>query len=96
MFYKNNFYIYLDARAGISHREDFGIIDTPESFRISRISFDSVQNTFKSKYFLKLFCKPFKCKPFKVYFQNSYFENTFFSEKHVVPDKMVWLKGGGF
>ena len=36
MFYKNSFYIYLDARAGISHREDFRIIDTPESFRVSR------------------------------------------------------------
>ena len=35
MFYKNNFYIYLDARAGISHWEDFQITDTPESFRIS-------------------------------------------------------------
>ena len=50
MFCKNNCYIYLDARAGISHQEDFWIIDTPESFRISRISFDSVQNSFESKY----------------------------------------------
>ena len=39
----------LEARAGISHREDFRIIDTPESFRILRTSFDSIQNTFKSK-----------------------------------------------
>ena len=42
MFYKNN-YIYLEARSGISHRVDFQIIDTPESFRISRISFDSLK-----------------------------------------------------
>ena len=33
---------------------------------------------------------------FKVYFQNSYFEETFFSEKHVVSNKMMWLKSGGF
>ena len=50
MFYKNSCYIYLEARAGINHREDFRIIDTPESFRISKTSFDSVQYTFKSKY----------------------------------------------
>ena len=49
MFYKINCYIYLEAGAGISHQEDFQIIDTPESLRISRTSFDSVQNTFKSK-----------------------------------------------
>ena len=49
MFCKNNCYTYLDARNGISHRENVRIIDTPESFRISRTSFDSVQNTFKSK-----------------------------------------------
>ena len=49
MFYKNNCYIYLEAKAGITHRKDFRIIDTTESFRISRISFDSLQNTFKSK-----------------------------------------------
>ena len=49
MFYKSNCYIYLVDRAGISHREDFPIIDTSESFRISRTSFDSVQNTFNSK-----------------------------------------------
>ena len=48
MFYKNN-YIYLEARSGISHRVDFQVIDTPESFRISRISFDSVKNPFKRK-----------------------------------------------
>ena len=42
MLYKNNCYIYLGARAGISHREDFPIIDTPETFRILRTSFDSV------------------------------------------------------
>ena len=47
MFYKNNCYIYLDARAGISHRKDFRVIDAPESFRIARKSFDSVQNTLK-------------------------------------------------
>ena len=47
MFYKNNCYIYSDANAGISHREDFQITDTPESFRISRTSFVPVQNTFK-------------------------------------------------
>ena len=49
MFYKSNYYTYSEARAGISHREDFRIVDTPESFRISRTRFDSVQNTFKSK-----------------------------------------------
>ena len=49
MFYKNNCHIYLEARVGISHREDFLIINTPESFRISGISFDFVQNTCKSK-----------------------------------------------
>ena len=47
MFYKNSCYIYLDARAGISHRKDFRVIDAPESFRIARKSFDSVQNTLK-------------------------------------------------
>ena len=41
MLYKKNCYIYLVARAGISHREDFRIKDT---------SFDSLQNSFKSKY----------------------------------------------
>ena len=51
MFYKNNCHIYLEARVGISYREDFRIIDTPESFRISGTSFDFVQNTFKSKCF---------------------------------------------
>ena len=45
MLYKNNCYIYLEATAGIIHREDFRITDTPESFRISRASFYSVQNT---------------------------------------------------
>ena len=49
MFYKNNFYIYIEARAVISHRENIRIIDTPESFRISRASFNSVQNIVKSK-----------------------------------------------
>ena len=49
MFYKNKCYIYLEAIAEISYREEFRIIETPENFRISRISFDSVQNTFKSK-----------------------------------------------
>ena len=49
MYHTNNCYIYLDARAGISHREDFQIIDTPENFRISRIIFDSAQNFFKIK-----------------------------------------------
>ena len=48
MFYKNN-YVCLEARTGISHREDFRIIEISESFRISRTSFDSVQNTFRSK-----------------------------------------------
>ena len=33
MFYKNNCCIYLEARAGISHREDFQIIDPPESLK---------------------------------------------------------------
>ena len=47
MYHKNNCYIYLDARAGISHREDFQIIDTPENFRISRIIFDSAQISLK-------------------------------------------------
>ena len=51
MFYKSSCYIYLDARAVISHREDFRIIDTPESFRISRTSSNSGQNIFKSKCF---------------------------------------------
>ena len=32
--------------------------------------------------------------PFKINFQYTYFENTIFYEKHVVPTKMVWLKGG--
>ena len=32
--------------------------------------------------------------PFKINFQNTYFENTIFYEKHMVPTKMVWLKGG--
>ena len=49
MFYKNNCHIYLDPRAGISHREGFRIIDTPESLRISGKSFHPVQNTFKGK-----------------------------------------------
>ena len=35
-------YIYLESRVRISHREDFRIVETPESF-------DSVQNTFKIK-----------------------------------------------
>ena len=49
MFHESNCYIYVEARAGISHRQDFWIIDTPQSFRISVASFGSVQNTFKSK-----------------------------------------------
>ena len=49
MFYKNNCYIYLEARVGISHRKDIRIIDTPKSFRISRTSFDYVQSTFENK-----------------------------------------------
>ena len=36
MFYKKYCYIFLNASDGINHREDFRIIDTPESFRISR------------------------------------------------------------
>ena len=49
MLYKSNCYVYLEARAGISHPEDFQITDIPESFRISRTSFHSVQITVKSK-----------------------------------------------
>ena len=49
MLHKKNSYIYLEARAGITHRENLRIIDTLESFRISRTSFDFVQNFFKSK-----------------------------------------------
>ena len=50
MFGRKNCYIFLNARAGITHREDFRIIDTPESFRTSRTIFDFVQKTFRSKY----------------------------------------------
>ena len=46
MFYKKNSYIYLEARVGISYREDFQKIDTHESFGISRESFDSVHKCF--------------------------------------------------
>ena len=34
MFFKNNCYIYLEARDGISYREDFQIIGTPETFNL--------------------------------------------------------------
>ena len=51
MYNKNNCYVYLDDRAGISHREDSRITsNSNESFKISRTSFDPVQNTFKVKY----------------------------------------------
>ena len=46
MFYKNNCYIYLEARAVISHREDFRIIDTPKSFRISKTILSQYKITF--------------------------------------------------
>ena len=51
MFYKNNCYIYSETRAGISYREDFQTLDTPESFRISRASFEFAQIVLKSKRF---------------------------------------------
>ena len=65
MFYKNNCYIHLEARAGISHREDFRIIDTPQSFRISRTSFVlgfifsnvaglHLQSLLRNKHFLRI------------------------------------------
>ena len=38
----------------------------------------------------------FEISTFKVLFQNAFFKNTFISEKHVVPTKMVWLKGRSF
>lgn len=49
MFNEHNCYIYLEAKAGISQREDFWIIDIPEHFRISATLFGSVQNISNSK-----------------------------------------------
>ena len=49
LYFSSKCCIYVEARARISYREDFQIKDTPESFRILRTIFDSVQNTFKSK-----------------------------------------------
>ena len=92
MFYKKNSYIYLEARVGISYREDFQKIDTHESFGISRESFDSIQNAFKKNVLGFIF----EISTFKVLFQNAFFENTFISEKHVVPTKIVWLKDRSF
>ena len=51
MFYKNNCYIYSETRARTSYREDFRTLDTPESFRVSRASFDFAQIVLKSKCF---------------------------------------------
>ena len=39
---------YLEARSGSRHREDFWEIVIPESFRVSRKSFDTVQHFFKN------------------------------------------------
>ena len=96
MFYKSN-YIYFEATAGISHWEDFWIIGIPENFRITRKSFDSVQNTFIIKCLVFIFSNVsglrlkslLRNKHLLKYIFN-YFESTFFIKKHVKPTKMVW------